>query len=252
MSGTIYCVNIHTVTQLAHLTESFYNSVAASFDQTRSQSWAGWEQLLLELKQKVQSLNVLDIGCGNGRFASFLEEKLSSAVVYYTGTDLNEQLLELARSKHYSFATQFEHRNLIQELIDENLAVPATTNLVTAFGVLHHIPSQQLRRTFFAQLAQKLPPQAVLVVTAWQFATTERYANKLLPAPPQIDTTDLEDNDFFLGWKDTTAVRYCHHTSTEELHTLYDATEWHVKNIFTADGKSQDLNVYLVLQRRAQ
>lgn len=68
-----------------------------------------------------------------------------------------------------------------------------------------------------------------------------------------LDITQLEKGDYFLGWKDTThSFRYCHNFTEEEIDELANAVKSEAAPVarFLADGRSDNLNSYLVLQKR--
>ncbi len=74
-----------------------------------------------------------------------------------------------------------------------------------------------------------------------------------LPHNACLDITQLEKGDYFLGWKDTThSFRYCHNFTEEEINELANAVKSKATPIarFLADGRSDNLNSYLVLQKR--
>ena len=74
-----------------------------------------------------------------------------------------------------------------------------------------------------------------------------------LPHNACLDITQLEKGDYFLGWKDTThSFRYCHNFTEEEIDELANAVKSKATPIarFLADGRSDNLNSYLVLQKR--
>lgn len=63
----------------------------------------------------------------------------------------------------------------------------------------------------------------------------------------------LESNDYFLGWKNQLGnYRYCHHFSSEEIKQIIKALAPYatVVESFSADGKTGNLNRYVVLCRR--
>lgn len=246
-----------TVLKLNHLNHQFYELVADSFDNTRQAAWKGWSQLvpLLELQTKQKLISVCDLGCGNGRFAAFLEEVIPGKVSHYSGFDQNTALLKKAVQNRGDSQTKysFSELDVVQSTLDETLHIPTDTNLVVLFGVLHHIPSFELRKKLFQLLSDQLKHGAVLVVSCWQFAQSDRFQTKFLPTPTDIPQSELEKEDYFLGWQDhPTAVRFCHNIDLREAQQLLSATKLHVKNTFTADGKTDNLNLYLVLEKRTQ
>ena len=126
-------------------------------------------------------------------------------------------------------------------------------DLIVAFGVLHHIPSQPLREKFFTQISNWLSsPNSLGIITAWQFASDKRFAEKYI-APEMIglQNADLEDNDYLLGWKDQPkAWRYCHFFNELELEKIANSSQdFLIQDTFLADGKSNELNLYIVLKQ---
>jgi len=57
-----------------------------------------------EIKQTFRTLNVLDIGCGTG----YWTQKTGMTAHRITGIDINEAVLEIARSKKYGCPTEFK------------------------------------------------------------------------------------------------------------------------------------------------
>src|SRR5690242_4100695 len=85
-----------TIARLNQINREFYRITAEDFDQTRGESWPGWERLLPYLQTP---LSVLDVGCGNGRFGVFLRENfVGASLINYHGIDSNPALLEQARA----------------------------------------------------------------------------------------------------------------------------------------------------------
>jgi len=154
---------------------------------------------------------------------------------------------------------------------------PRPFDLVAVFGVLHHLPGFARRRALLAALAGRVAPGGVLALGAWQFWRPElqpRFARRRLSweaynaaSPRPVDTRQLERGDHLLRWgarpkagvaagaaglsrARSTALRYCHHSDDDELERLLDAVPLTPVDRFRADGRSDDLNRYVVLQRR--
>ena len=68
-------MDTETINRLNAINHAFYATVADDFDQTRGTAWPGWKRLLPYL---TTPLSVLDVGCGNARFALFLHDNLSA------------------------------------------------------------------------------------------------------------------------------------------------------------------------------
>ncbi len=245
----------HTITALDSLTNQLYDQEAEHFHQTRAVAWEGWQHCLRHMPS-TKKLRVADIGCGNGRFGVFLRENISpNREIEYFGLDTSRKLLEIAQQQLSQLPTMtatFNNCNIVEHLLQEKpfLIPNAQFDLVVAFGLLHHIPSFELRQQLLKQLAANVAAKGVLIVSFWQFATEQRFLDKAVdPATLGIRPTELEPGDFILPWDTSATYRYCHHCNTEELDQLVAISELRVLDSFLADGKSGKLNQYLVLQK---
>lgn len=241
--------------QLRALNRRFYERHAVGFDASREHAWPGWQRIELPTpRDPSEPLRVLDVGCGNARFADTLAARLGGGFAY-TGVDENESLL--ARARERLTGTQARHCELIRaDVLASESADPlphGPFDLVVAFGMLHHIPGAGLRRAFVHALAERVGEAGVLVVTAWQFADRARFASHIVSAseaPPGIDTTQFEEGDHLLTFDgDLANLRYCHHCSEGELDQIEATTPLVPRRRFSADGRSGDLNRYMVFER---
>lgn len=76
---------------LLKLNRDFYLKTQSYFNISSQSPWPGWQKLLPYLQG--DSLKVLDLGCGNGRFGIWLSKHRR---VDYTGLDDNQYLLDHA------------------------------------------------------------------------------------------------------------------------------------------------------------
>jgi len=225
------------------LNRAFYDAEARAFSDTRDHPWPGWARLLPQLRP-LPRLRVLDVGCGNARFARFLLEQ--GIECEYTGLDSSPALLELARREVRGARLQ-----LHDLVLDSPESLPiGPFELITLFGVTHHIPGEADRQTLLLSLSERLAAQGLLVFTSWQFAREERFARRVLPFDGEaIDPAKLEPGDQLLQWGVDGARRYCHATSEEERARLVAALPLELVDEYESDGRSGHLNRYDVLQR---
>jgi SAM-dependent methyltransferase len=201
------------------------------------------------------TFSALDVGCGNGRFAGFLEERLAERLDYL-GLDSSEALLEEASATHAAHPhIRFQQLELIDPPADRGLPA-GPFELVALFGVLHHVPGFDAREALLGTLLSRLSESGRLVVTAWQFGAHERFRRRIVSfesynetATQKLDPDELEPGDHLLRWREEALLRYCHYCDAAELERLLERLPVRVVDAFSADGKSDDLNRYLILAK---
>lgn len=233
-------------TQLIGLNKQFYTLVAEDFSQTRNSSWQGWEQLRQYLGQNNQ-LNILDVGCGNGRLVDYLQScKMPFA---YTGVDSDKTLLSIARKKYPT--AEFVEADIISDTTPL-LSIQQKFDVVTLFGVLHHVPQFGRRVELIKNLSNLLRDGGMLIVSMWQFGAEERFLRKTIPFTKiGIHNEAIEKNDFLLPWSSNPkAIRYCHYVDNKEAEHLKQDISLACVDDFMADGKTGALNRYLVFKKQ--
>jgi SAM-dependent methyltransferase len=242
------------VKQLNQLNHDFYTATVESFDATRQQPWQGWLQLSSLWNEALSKPNALcfDIGCGNGRFAVYVIKEVKKNGWKYVGLDNSVELLEKAQIALQDSQIEFTltHLDIINSLhSNQPIGTVAPPTLITVFGLLHHIPSFELRLRLFQNLKTISAPTTKLVITTWQCIEDENLmTRKVEPEEIGIPSSELEKNDYILTWERAViAKRYCHYTSDKELELLATESGWHIEHTFAADGKSNTLNHYFVL-----
>ena len=257
-------MNDRTRRQLHALSLAFYAHHADAFDASRDGlPWPGWDRVVDTLAGT--DLRVLDIGCGNGRFALDLagRDTIADRGFDYIGTDANEALLEAARRRAgEALGTRgaFDvHDFLATEPAGCDLPA-GPFSLVVLFGVLHHVPGRDTRLALLRSAASRLGPGGVLAVTAWQFAGRARFEKRRVAwdavGPVEggpIDPGELEAGDALLRFGDdpTAPPRYCHQLDDDEFEGWADALGLDSLDDFHADGAEGDLNRYWIARAPA-
>jgi len=233
-------MNNKTILKLKRINKSFYDTIGSEFDSSRQYFWDGWDALLESFPKIKNSNSILDLGCGNGRFYQFWKEKVGE--INYIGIDNNSVLLEKAQ-KNFSDAT-FRNSDVLDFPI-----LNKKFDLIVAFGVMHHLPSYDLRVEFLQYCKKNLNTEGLVCISIWKFMDDDHEKNKIVPIEDiNLSNLDLEENDYFLSWKKgKTAYRYCHYVSEEEKNNLIKDSGLKLVGNFFADGKSGKLNEYLVL-----
>lgn len=254
--------------QLCRTTDRFYEAQAASFSATRRSGWAGWNRCLEEIARDSASrgeawpperLSVLDLACGNMRFERYLSERLPGSTVEATAVDGCEKLAE--SSLDFEGTARFVRLDIAACLhegrdLAEEIGAPACA-LCACFGFMHHLPLPRWREEVLRTLADRTRPGGFACISFWQFLNSEELAEKArtvdAAARAELGIPRLEEGDFLLGWKNLPGqYRYCHHFSRGEVDALADAVSDKADVVarFEADGRTGDLNGYLVLRAR--
>lgn len=214
--------------------------------------------------------SVLDIACGNLRFEAFLEREYPAIDWQLFAIDNCEPLVDAsdaALAKKVNFTCEDIISNMLEDLpAIEPANAPATEtapalaqsipfDLAVSFGFMHHIPGFDLRVRFLKEALSYVKPGGHLVVSFWQFLNDDAKRAKVEQTHAEaleFFSGELEAGDYLLGWKNLPGqYRYCHHFADEEIDQLVAALASQVTLIdsFSADGKTKNLNRYVVLRR---
>lgn len=247
-----------TAQALADLNRAFYRDRAEAFSATRERPWPGWSRVLACLEGAPRPLRVLDVGCGNGRFASFLAQSLCERFDYL-GIDASEGLLARARARQLGAGRARFRRADWALSTPERALPPQSFSLVVIFGVLHHVPGAAGRRALLEAAARRLAPGGVLALTAWRFEASPRLRTRLVSweeynrgAARPVDPARLEPGDRLLRWGEPAsgAIRYCHFADDAETDRLGAELGLERLAAYCADGQCGARNRYLVLRAR--
>ncbi len=253
---------------LNQLNQDFYNQIGTDFSATRNFAWTGWEKFPKYLKQK-NNLKILDLACGNGRLIDFLEKNLPNNFSYL-GLDNSRTLLEIAKNKFPKY--QFNYFDLINNfLINQKIILNTQEkfDLITVFGLTHHLASNQLRKELLRSLKNNLNQNGIIVLSNWQFAKEkERFQKNTINYKKILKNSkinlwqkiklifilsQLEKNDFLLDWrqgeKAEQVFRYCHQVDEMEIEQIAKENRLKIITKFSSDGKSGNLNQYFILCR---
>lgn len=244
-----------TARTLAAINRAFYAERAAEFSATREGPWPGWQLLWRRLAAEGldADLEVLDLGCGNGRLGRFLAER--SPGLRYLGLDASPPLLEIAAAAGgLGKAPELRAFDLLEDDLAEALGERRFT-FVAVFGVLHHLPGRARRRALLEALLARLRDRGILAVTSWRLAQFERFTGRDLSweaynrdAERPVDPTQLEPGDRLLPWKGGEGVRYVHFAHENETRELLEGLGVELVETFDSDGREQALNRYFLVR----
>ncbi len=237
--------------KLNQINQDFYKITEKDFDNSRNHHWPGWDELLKFLPKS--NFNILDIGCGNGRFGLFVKEKFKNT--QYVGIDSNDFLLKKASESIID--GKFYNRDIVADKWDFS---NNQFDVITIFGVMHHIPGYDNRASLLTKARQKMKTGGILVITVWEFIKTKRLKTKKVIDPEtitgkkifedlEITKEQLDENDYILDWqKGDVAYRYGHIYTKDEIIELSDKTGFSLIAQYSNDGKELNVNTYYILK----
>lgn len=97
---------------------------------------------------------VLDLGCGNGRFYEYLKK------TNYVGVDPSVELIKICKNNYPN--KEF--------MVTDGNTLPFGDNLfdkIFSIAVLHHIPSDKLRKEFLLEAKRVLSDNGIFTLTVW-------------------------------------------------------------------------------------
>jgi SAM-dependent methyltransferase len=230
--------------RLIEINREFYTRFGESFSATRQRIQPGVRRVLGMLQGHEA---ILDLGCGNGELARALAERGHRGP--YLGVDFSLPLLRAAGSQPEGFATNFMQADLTRPReIAELSLVNDNWDAVTAFAVLHHIPSMDLRLDLLRVVRRLLKTDGMFVHSNWQFLNSERLKARTQPwEAVSLAGSDVEMGDYLLDWRSGgRGLRYVHHFTGQELADYAGATGFNVVDTFYSDGERGRLGLYQV------
>ena len=234
-----------TVQRLIEINRQFYTVFGAPFSATRQRIQPGVRKIISNL---VGNESILDLGCGNGELSRTLAENNFRGT--YTGLDFSLPLLADAMTQPAGFSAVFHQADLTTPDWSRDIQA-ARFSLATAFAVLHHIPSHDLRREILLTIHSLLEPGGQFIHSNWQFLNSERLKQRIQAwEQAGLQTLDVDDGDYLLDWRSAgSGLRYVHHFSTQELSQLAFETGFEIIETFHSDGQGERLGLYQVWER---
>jgi tRNA (uracil-5-)-methyltransferase TRM9 len=240
--------------RLIDLNIQFYQTFASSFSVSRYTVQPGVRKIINEYllkKTEASDYPILDLGCGNGVLAHYLDQNLFRGK--YLGVDGSSNLLELGAKK--TFSAHFSPNFLVLEITSSNWEthLPGLKYYpIVSFAVLHHIPGINLRLDIFRKINMLLPPGGLFIHSNWQFLNSPKLSGRIVPWEKiGLSTLQVDPGDALLDWRaedGKTGYRYVHHFSEEEMKKDAFQAGFHIVDSFYSDGRNGNLALYQVWQ----
>jgi len=237
-------MNLSTAAYLIEINREFYTRFGDSFSATRKRIQPGVHRVLEKLQGDE---SILDLGCGNGEFAREVAKRGHRGS--YLGVDFSLPLLRDAEEQPEGFSARFMAMDLTQLALNlEKLFVIGNWSVITAFAVLHHIPSTELRLKILRVVNQLLEPDGLFIHSNWQFLNSEKLKARIQDwSKINLSATDVDPNDYLLDWRSGgEGLRYIHQFEEKELDELARASHFQVIDTFYSDGEGGRLGLYQI------
>ena len=147
--------------------ESFYNSEAKKYAETRKKFWHE-EKAILEaitpLFEQKEKVRILEFGCGSGRFATLLNQNFAGKFDY-VWIDLSEELLSYASKDNPNLTFfQWDITKLIKNFEQESF------DLIVWTSSFQHIPTSKERSFLMKNFYRLLDYDWMLLMTNWSLS----------------------------------------------------------------------------------
>ena len=122
-----------------------------------------YQQLLSDLKVKVTDGNILDVGCGSGRWVRYFLQRF--APLSLTGIDFTQASIDLLAKRYGDGPVQTNFR--LADLTEPELDLGQKFDLINVMNVLFHIPEPDRFMHAMRNLAAHLAPGGRIVTTEY-------------------------------------------------------------------------------------
>jgi SAM-dependent methyltransferase len=227
----------------------FYKDIFPIWNNDPSYFWAGFWYLYPYLDKMFggrESIRVLDIGCANGRFFNFLEFCWPEICFDKVGIDFVD----------FEMVNDFKFEKVDISKPDFESFDEGKFDLITMFGVFHHIQGQDLRAQITNKCASMLSDQSLFVFTRWNFLLLKRLRSHILGPQElknygiQLDLSNLELGDYYLKWdKINTSARFANYMDVQEIDQMLNKAKLNCLVSYNADDKNENRNSYFVCSK---
>ncbi|MFZ6014987.1 MAG: class I SAM-dependent methyltransferase [Patescibacteria group bacterium] len=215
--------------QLKNEVAEFYEKEGEIFGHTRHHVW----ELTLDFISKLKDGdNLVDVGAGNARLLDVVPEGVN-----YIGIEPSSTLREFARRRlaHHK-NSQMREGGFPKLNLEDGIA-----DAVTCIAVLHHIPSDQVRRESIQELHRILKPGGKMIISVWNLRA-KRFFNRETLKTAWLRFSGFaggDKGDLYYIWKagKIPRRRYVHAFTLHEFKFLFNEKDWKIEKIGAYDSK---------------
>jgi len=173
---------------------------------------------------------------------------LSNYKVEYTGLDISEDLVNIAREI-------YPKEKFIVSDLSKTPFGDAEFDAVISIATLHHLPGTK-RKEALAEIHRILKPQGKLMVTVWYFWMTSEFITKIVREGVKIllGLSNLGFGDFYRDWKDSNGKfitnRYFHAWSKREFRRLLKKIGFNNLKLIKPERVVEKRNLIVITQKK--
>ena len=204
--------------------ESFYNSEAKKYAETRKKFWREEKAILdaiTPLFEEWKKIRVLEFGCGSGRFATLLNQNFSGQFDY-VWIDLSHELLTYASKDNPNLTFfQWDITKLVKNFEQESF------DLIVWTSSFQHIPTTKERSFLMKNFYRLLDYDGMLLMTNWSLSKWFARKNRKIVLKAKILSwfkfNKLKSRDLLVPRTDSDwkiYKRFYHFFSLRELEKL--------------------------------
>jgi SAM-dependent methyltransferase len=240
-------MNAEAAARLIAINRDFYTRFGDSFSATRHRIQPGVRHVLEKLRGDE---SILDLGCGNGELGRELAKRGHRGT--YRGVDFSLPLLREAEAQPEGFSARFLELDLTRlSAFSNQLSEPGGWSLISAFAVLHHIPSEEIRLDILRTVHDLLARDGKFTMSNWQFLKSEKLKARIKPwEVASIQGSAVDAGDYLLDWRSGgEGLRYVHYFSESELSGLAHEAGFTIQDSFYSDGETGNLGLYQIWEK---
>lgn len=228
-------------------TRECYQRIATHFAKTREKVWQDGDFIASHVPKYS---TVLDVGCGTGRLFPFMNVRECR----YTGLDISDAIIKIAKAQYEAQSVQFLHGDILEIPCNDD-----QFDVVVVLAVLHHIPSEVLRRKALKECRRVLKNDGTLILTVWNLRSAllcTRYG--LTKQSFEEPETELDTGDVYVPWYAPDGTQLCNrfvHTFTlEELKFLVIEAGFRIEEIVYINnsaivGENNGSNIFVAAKK---
>lgn len=146
-----------------------YDSQASKFSSTRQKHRPEMDYIIDTISKSVKkstNINIVEVGCGDGRLLWVISDKLEYGSFHYTGVDISKWLLNIAnhrlKTKDQRQSIHFIHTDMISYL---QSVEQRSVDIIVGVASVQHLFPHRVRQQFFDLAQQALRPWWVIILT---------------------------------------------------------------------------------------